>query len=139
MDGKLLVLKKIMSTVTLTTHHSAMTIAWFRIAFQYGKVTEELVDVLSTYFPNKRTFDLSVPMLKTLGIKSLDEDEQIILQNSFKIKGKRNKTETEKELSKNRVRIMNKINRTISRMRKELFPEALEMSDTSLENDEVLL
>jgi len=80
-------------------------IRWMRMAFEYGEETDSLVEILNTYFSTEEKFNLGVPYLKSLGIKALKNEDQQLIETTFRIKMKKKKNEEEKELMKARTRI----------------------------------
>lgn len=102
---------------------------WLNTAYVYVEETMTLVEVLRVYFPDKRTFDSAVPMLKALGIGAMKKEDQDLLQATDIIKSRRNKKPEEKELMNQRNRILSRLNQSLARLRDELFPPPADLSD----------
>ena len=47
----------------------------------------------------------------------------------MKLKGKRTKSNEEKELAKSRTKVLSKVRQTLARLRNELFPDSADMSE----------
>jgi hypothetical protein len=106
-------------------------LAWLTIAYEYGNFTDDLVESLYKYFPNKQSFDLALPDLKELAMDSLPQtDKDFINQTSLFLR-KKNKTQSEKEQMIMRARILSKVRQALSRLRSELFPPQPDLSDSS--------
>ena len=92
---------------------------------------DNIYQILSSYFPTKRAFDVSLQNLKAIGLVALNDEDKEIINQSNLIRGKRYQTTEEKELIKTRKKIAKRIDRTIARLRHEMFPEPINLSDIS--------
>ncbi len=81
--------------------HLEKTIEWFRLAFFYGESTNELVEILSSYFPTKRAFDVSLQNLKAIGLVALNDEDKEIINQSNLIRGKRYQTRVDEKSQQN--------------------------------------
>ncbi len=106
-------------------------LTWLSLAYEYGNFTDDLVESLYKYFPNKQSFDLALPDLKELAMDALpDTDKDIINQTSLFYR-KKNKSQNEKEQMIVRARILSKVRKALARLRSELFPPQPDLSDSS--------
>ena len=113
-------------------------VKWLQHSFIFGEKTEQLVEILFKYFPNKNKFDESIPMLKIVGMESFDANEIALIQKTDKFVNRRNKTSEEKSMMKDRTRLLARLQKSIARIRMEMFPSPAEMSDFSFGSEVVL-
>ena len=106
----------------LSPEHFDKTLKWFELSFKYDELTEEVVFFLLTYFPTKKLFDENLPLFRHIARGGIDEEERNILDISERFMRKINKSPDEKQMTNKRRIILQKIGRSVRRLRNEMFP-----------------